>query len=243
VVEPRRWQQQWGSSFLGFFARAWFSTVAIDIVPLGGTCMSRDHESHWNKVHTKRSPTEVSWYQPRPTVSLELLESCGLALDAGIIDVGAGASTLIDELLKRGHSKVAVLDMSEVGLERSQSRLGAEAEKVQWYVADVTDFQAPHKFELWHDRAVFHFLTDAKDRMSYRASLLNNVQSGGHSIIATFSLEGPPRCSGLDVVRYSPETLSAELGPELELIGARDEAHQTPNGVTQAFTYCLFRRQ
>jgi len=205
--------------------------------------MSRDSKSHWNKVHTKRSPAEVSWYQPRPAVSLELIESCGLALDGGIIDVGAGASTLVDELLGLGHSRLAVLDISEAGIRRSQSRLGAAVEKVEWYVADITDFDAPHEFAMWHDRAVFHFLTDAHDRAGYRRSLLNAVKSGGHAIIATFSLEGPPRCSGLDVVRYSPETLSAELGPELKLVTARDEAHQTPTGVTQAFTYCLFRRQ
>ncbi len=205
--------------------------------------MSRDSKGHWNKVHTKRSPAEVSWYQPRPAVSLELIESCGLAPDAGVIDVGAGASTLVDELLELGHSKLAVLDISKVGIERSQSRLGAAAEKVEWYVADVTDFDAPHEFAMWHDRAVFHFLTDVRDRAGYRRSLLNVVKSGGYAIIATFSLEGPPRCSGLDVVRYSPETLSAELGAELELIESRDEAHQTPSGVSQAFTYCLFRRQ
>lgn len=205
--------------------------------------MSRDSKSHWNKVHTKRSPAEVSWYQPRPAVSLELIESCGLACDAGIIDVGAGASTLVDELLKLGHSRLAVLDISPAGIEHCQSRLGAEAEKVEWYVADVTDFDAPHEFEMWHDRAVFHFLTDARDRVGYRRSLLNAVKSGGHAIVATFSLEGPPRCSGLDVVRYGPETLSAELGPELELIESRDEAHETPTGATQAFTYCLFGRR
>jgi 2-polyprenyl-3-methyl-5-hydroxy-6-metoxy-1,4-benzoquinol methylase len=204
--------------------------------------MSSDRKHHWNKVYTKKSPLEVSWYQPRPALSLELIESCGLDRDTAIIDVGAGTSTLVDELLQLGHSNLAVLDVSEAAIGHGKTRLGAQAEKVEWYVGDVTEFEAPHQFGLWHDRAVLHFLTDSDDRANYRRSMLGTVENGGHAVVATFSLEGPPRCSGLDVVRYSPETLSAELGPELELVTARDEAHETPTGATQAFTYCLFHR-
>jgi 2-polyprenyl-3-methyl-5-hydroxy-6-metoxy-1,4-benzoquinol methylase len=199
-------------------------------------------KTHWERVFVTQSPDEVGWFQPRPTLSLQLMDSAGVPRDAGIIDVGAGASTLVDELLERGCADVSVLDVSSSGMQHIKQRLGERAEQVQWIEADVTGFHPERRWDLWHDRAVLHFLTDPSDRKGYRRALEEGVVPGGHVIIATFGLEGPTRCSGLEVRRYSPAMLSAELGDAFELREARGEDHLTPTGVVQPFVFCLFRR-
>jgi len=200
-----------------------------------------DRKEHWSDVHSKRVPGRASWYQLRPTLSLELIDRVGADPKAGAIDVGGGASSLVDELLEQGFENVAVLDVAGPALELAHARLGDRAHQVEWIEADVTQFEPQHQWGLWHDRAVFHFLTDASDRKAYRRALEAAVTPGGAAVISAFSLAGPERCSGLDVVRYSPESLAGELGPAFELVEARDEAHVTPTGAEQAFVYCLFR--
>lgn len=200
-------------------------------------------KTHWERVYTTQSPDQVGWFQPRPALSLQLIESAGVPPDAGIVDVGAGASTLVDELLERGYADISVLDVSRSGVQHAKRRLGERAEQVQWIEADVTGFRPERHWDLWHDRAVLHFLTDPSDRSGYRRALEAGVAPGGHVIIATFGLEGPKRCSGLEVVRYDPATLSAELGEGFELREAHGEDHLTPTGVIQPFVYCLFRRR
>ena len=201
-----------------------------------------DRKQHWSDVHSKRAPDRASWYQLRPALSLELIDRAGVDPNAGAIDVGGGTSTLVDELLERGFANLAVLDVAGPALELAHARLGDRADQVQWIEADVTEFEPAQQWGLWHDRAVFHFLTDASNRRAYRRALEAGVAPGGSAVISAFSLEGPERCSGLDVVRYSPESLADELGAAFELIESRDEVHMTPTGAEQAFVYCLFRR-
>jgi 2-polyprenyl-3-methyl-5-hydroxy-6-metoxy-1,4-benzoquinol methylase len=201
------------------------------------------HKTHWERVYVTQPPDAVGWFQPQAALSLQLMESAGVPRDASIIDVGAGASTLVDELLERGYTDVSALDLSRSGLQHIQQRLGERAEQVQWIAADVTGFHPERRWDLWHDRAVLHFLTDPADRKGYRRALERGVEPGGYVIIATFGLEGPKRCSGLEVVRYSPATLSAELGDAFELREAHGEDHLTPTGVVQPFVFCLFRRR
>ena len=201
-----------------------------------------DRKQHWSDVHSKRAPDRASWYQLRPALSLELIDRAGVDPNAGAIDVGGGTSTLVDELLERGFANLAVLDVAGPALELAHARLGDRADQVQWIEADVTEFEPAQQWGLWHDRAVFHFLTDAGSRKAYRRALEAGVAPGGSAVVSAFSLAGPERCSGLDVVRYSPESLADELGAAFELIESRDEVHMTPTGAEQAFVYCLFRR-
>jgi len=202
-----------------------------------------DRREHWNRVYQTRAPDSVSWYQRRPDVSLEMIAASGIARDAGIIDVGGGASVLVDHLLDLGYSNLAVLDVSRAALSASRSRLGARAAAVEWFEADVTTFEPPHRYALWHDRAAFHFLTDAGDRAHYVATLRRALNPGGAVIIATFAPDGPPKCSGLDVVRYDERSIAAELGAEFELREVRREAHFTPGKVEQQFRYFRFGRR
>lgn len=201
-----------------------------------------DRKQHWSDVYSKRAPDRASWYQLRPALSLELIDRAGVDPKAGAIDVGGGTSTLVDELLEQGFANLAVLDVAGPALELARARLGERADQVQWIEADVTEFEPAQQWGLWHDRAVFHFLTDASNRKAYRRALEAGVAPGGFAVISAFSLEGPERCSGLDVVRYSPESLADELGAAFELVESRDEVHVTPTGAEQAFVYCLFRR-
>lgn len=201
-----------------------------------------DRREHWNRVYQTRAPDSVSWYQRRPDVSLDLIAASCIAKDAGIIDIGGGASVLVDRLLDLGYSKLAVLDVSGAALSVSRSRLGARAVAIEWFEADVTGFEPPHRYALWHDRATFHFLTTSADRASYVATLGKTLQPGGTAIIATFAPEGPPKCSGLDVMRYDERSIAAELGLEFELREARQETHITPGGAEQRFSYFRFER-
>ena len=196
-----------------------------------------NRQQHWNQVYETKGPLDVSWYQRRPEVSLALIEAGGLRKDAGIIDVGGGASLLVDCLLDAGYTGIAVLDLSAIALSHSRVRLGARASEVEWFEADVTTFKPPHRFGLWHDRAVFHFLTETDDRCEYVATLRHTLEPGGTVIIATFALEGPPKCSGLDVVRYDEQSILVELGTEFRLQEVRRETHVTPWESKQRFIY------
>jgi SAM-dependent methyltransferase len=162
--------------------------------------------------------------------------------DAPIIDVGGGASTLVDGLLDTGYRDVTVLDLSDAALTAARVRIGSRASKVKWLEADVLAAPlAPSAYAVWHDRAVFHFLTDPRDRAAYVATAHAAVRPGGHVIVASFALDGPARCSGLDVVRYSPESMHSQFGPEFRLLASVRDEHHTPSGKTQAFVYCLCR--
>lgn len=199
---------------------------------------------HWEHVYETKAPTELSWYQTHPERSLELIRQTGAGHKTEIIDVGGGDSTLVDELLDNGLGRVAVLDISDAALRRARARLGSRSASVRWIEADVTNAQLPPlAYDVWHDRAVFHFLTNPGDRRRYVQVVRNALKVGGHAIVATFAPDGPTRCSGLEVMRYSAEALHHEFGEEFELISNADETHQTPAGATQHFTYCLCRRR
>lgn len=200
-----------------------------------------NRQEHWNQVYKTKALQEVSWYQRRPDLSLEFIALSGLSKDAGIIDIGGGASTLVDSLLNDGYTRIAVLDLSGIALNHSRTRLGARSGQVEWFEADVTSFEPPHRFGLWHDRAAFHFLTAADDRHAYVATLRRTLQPGGTVVIASFALDGPPDCSGLQVMRYDEESILAELGAQFQLQEARREIHVTPWLSEQRFIY--FRLQ
>jgi len=198
-------------------------------------------QEHWNNVYQTKGPSGVSWYQECPGLSLSLIAASGVSKDAGIIDVGGGASTLVDFLLDEGYTRLAVLDLSPAALNCSRSRLGLRADTVEWFEADATSFTPPRHFGLWHDRAVFHFLTAAEDRRAYVGALQRSLQPGGAAIIATFALDGPPKCSGLDVMRYDEQSILTELGPELHLQEVRRQTHVTPWESEQRFIYFRFQ--
>lgn len=202
-----------------------------------------ERKGHWERVHRGKAPGERSWFQPRPEASLGLMESAGIGPEARVVDVGGGTSRLVDELLERGYRHLTVLDISGAALAEARERLGERAENVRFVESDVTEADLEGPFDLWHDRAVFHFLTDADDRRRYVELLRRTLAPGGHAIVATFAEDGPEKCSGLPVVRYTPEALSAELGIDLELARARREMHVTPSGKEQSFVYCHFRRR
>ena len=200
-------------------------------------------KTHWEALYKQKQPHEVSWYTPHLELSLRLFAKAGVQHDSRVIDVGAGASTLVDDLIDKGVKDVTVLDISGEALAVSKARLGGRADRIHWIEADITHAQLPEEhYDIWHDRAVFHFLTTAEDRRRYMATLREALKPGGHVILATFTLQGPPRCSGLDVVRYSHETLHAELGGGFRLIEACNEAHRTPANAVQQFMYCLFQK-
>lgn len=198
-------------------------------------------KTHWENVYREKSAQEVSWYQATPTRSLELIAETGIAREAPVIDVGGGASTLVDGLLHEGYSDISVLDIASSALQVAQQRLGESAASVRWLEADITGFQPPRRYALWHDRAVFHFLTEAEDRSRYVAALKQGLMPDGHLLIAAFAIGGPTRCSGLDTVQYDAEKLSAELGENFHLEGTCSEEHLTPAGKQQAFNYFHYR--
>jgi SAM-dependent methyltransferase len=201
-----------------------------------------NQEKHWDRIYRAKAPTEMSWYQPEARLSLELIRRVAPELDAPIIDVGGGASTLVDGLLDRGYRDVTVLDLASAALARAQERLGERATQVKWIVADALEAALPPASSaVWHDRAVFHFLTDARDRARYVAQVQRVVRPGGHVIVASFGLEGPNRCSGLEVVRYDADGLHTEFGTAFRLLDSAKEDHRTPAGTVQPFVYCLCR--
>lgn len=200
-------------------------------------------QEHWEQVYGSKAPETVSWFQPEPSPSLAMIDEAGMDAGAAVIDVGAGASTLVDHLLDSGFRDISVLDVSSQALAAAKTRLGERAALVNWLVEDITTWRpTTAAFDLWHDRAVFHFLIDEAHRQAYLRALERALRPGGHVILATFALDGPERCSGLPVRRYSPQTLKAVLGPHFELIDARPETHLTPGGGSQNFVWCLFRK-
>ena len=201
-------------------------------------------KDHWESVYATKAPDTVSWFQPHAQHSLQLIHETGANLDAAIIDVGGGASTLVDDLFDEGYIRLTVLDLSAAALAAAQTRLGARARQVQWQVADITQAKLPkHGFDIWHDRAVFHFLTRPEERAAYVAAVFHAVKPGGHVIVATFAENGPMQCSGLPVMRYRADQLHAEFGQAFSLIKHDEEAHRTPSGATQQFLYCYCRVQ
>ncbi|MHA3771476.1 class I SAM-dependent methyltransferase [Verrucomicrobiota bacterium sgz303538] len=199
-------------------------------------------KEHWNEVYRTKGPEDVSWYQRRPDLSLSLIAASDVSKDAGVIDVGGGTSTLVEFLIDAGYTRLAVLDISNVALNQSRARLGSRADVVEWFEVDITTFEPPHRFGLWHDRAVFHFLTVPEDRRKYVATLERTIEPEGSAIISTFALEGPTKCSGLDVARYDEQSIQAELGPEFQLQEIRYETHHTPWESEQRFIYFRFQK-
>lgn len=202
---------------------------------------SKDRE-HWAQVYEGKAPTEMSWYQAFPEPSLRALSRFEALPSSAFIDVGGGASNLVDALLEKGWQDITVLDIAAPALEAAKARIGPLADRVHWEVADITEWSPARKYDVWHDRAVFHFLTEPKQWAAYRQALVEGLATGGLAIVATFALDGPERCSGLPVRRYGPASLANVLGESLQLIDAWREEHVTPWGAKQAFNWCAFRR-
>lgn len=202
-----------------------------------------DRSSHWDSVYATKGEAEVSWFQDSPTISLDLIRAAAPDHGAAVIDVGGGASRLVDALLQDGYRDVSVLDLSANALDAARKRIGAAAATVDWIVADATTWQPAKTYDVWHDRAAFHFLTDAGDRAAYVERLRSAVAPGGQIIIATFAPDGPEKCSGLPVQRHDSASLLAELGPEFTLIETRRETHHTPWHSAQAFQFSRFQRR
>ncbi|KAF0548429.1 SAM-dependent methyltransferase [Gigaspora margarita] len=204
--------------------------------------INSDIENHWETVYQKNAPDAVSWYCPHLETSLRFIEQATQGQDLSIIDVGGGQSTLVDDLLARGYQNVSVLDISKTAINRTQGRLSEAASKVKWFVADITQVILPENYyDIWHDRAVFHFLTTPEERAAYVKQVNLVTKLGGHVILSTFGLQGPEKCSGLEVVRYDVESLCEQFGEQFQLIESVTEIHQTPFGTTQQFLYCHFK--
>lgn len=201
-----------------------------------------DRASHWDNAYARKGETGVSWYEQQPALSLELMRARGATARASVIDIGGGASRLVDILLGEGLRDIAVLDLSATALARARARLGARGDTVDWINADVTEWQPARSYDLWHDRATLHFLTEPEDRAAYVARLHGAVMPKGHAIIATFAPDGPERCSNLPVVRYDADGLARLLGPAFQLVDQRRHAHATPSGVSQMFQFSVLQR-
>lgn len=200
-------------------------------------------KTHWETVYETKPADSVSWFQPHAEKSLEIIQATGQNKHAALIDVGGGASTLVDDLLNLGYDNLSVLDLSAAALKVAQDRLGAKAATVNWLVGDITTVSLPaNAYDIWHDRAVFHFLTEEADRRAYVAQVMRSVRPNGHIIIATFAEDGPEKCSGLPVMRYSPEALHQEFGRGFQLVSQDKETHHTPFGTDQQFIYCYCRK-
>lgn len=201
-----------------------------------------DPRTHWQTVYTTKKPTEVSWYQPTAALSLGMIHRVAPERSAAIIDVGGGASTLVDGLLADGYNRITVLDVSGVALAEASARLAEDAARVTWLEADILATSLPtFAYDVWHDRAVFHFLTEIADRRRYVEQVRASVRVGGYVMVATFAPDGPSRCSGLEVARYAPRELHGQFGADFQLLESARDEHRTPAGVIQPFTYCLCR--
>ena len=205
--------------------------------------MNSGRKAHWEQVYQDKEEGQTSWFQPRPETSLRLITSTGEPADAPFIDVGGGASRLVDHLLDQGWSNLSVLDISPSALTQAQTRLGNRAAQINWLETDLMEASLQGPYRIWHDRAVFHFLVEKNDRLRYLNQLKGALEAGGRAIIATFAPDGPEACSGLPVQRYSPESLQHTLGNDFRLAETLSEEHRTPAGATQSFIYCLFRYQ
>jgi len=209
----------------------------------GSGVLEMDSKTHWETVYSSKSTDEVSWFQPHADLSLNLIKATGVGRGAAIIDVGGGASTLVDDLVAEGYADLTVLDLSAAALKAARKRLGAEADRVCWLEADITKAALPaSRYDIWHDRAVFHFLTAPADRAAYVRTVLRAVRPGGHVIVATFAEDGPLQCSGLPVMRYRADELHDQFGEAFTLIQHQKEEHHTPFGTVQQFVYCYCRR-
>jgi SAM-dependent methyltransferase len=200
-------------------------------------------KEHWEQIYSTQADTDVSWFQEHAELSLKLINDAGVPKSSSLIDVGGGASTLVDDLLANGYEGLTVLDLSGAALAKAQARLGERASGVRWIEANVLDCElSPLTYDVWHDRAVFHFLTTEAERQGYVRRVLQAVRPGGLVIVATFAEDGPARCSGLPVMRYSASELHAEFGERFQLLGQERESHHTPRGTEQRFVYCLCRK-
>jgi 2-polyprenyl-3-methyl-5-hydroxy-6-metoxy-1,4-benzoquinol methylase len=203
---------------------------------------SSERRAHWENVYTTKAEDEVSWFQEDPAMSLDLIHASGVNRDDAIIDIGGGSSRLVDALVEEGYRAITVLDLSEKALNTAKKRLGPRASQVEWIAADIATWERDGVYDLWHDRAAFHFLTEPSDREAYVERLTKALRHGGHAIISTFALDGPERCSGLPVIRYDAESLGKTLGPSFELVETRNHEHHTPMGRVQRFQFSHFRR-
>lgn len=204
--------------------------------------MSEELKKHWDGIYSQKAESQLSWHQDNPAISLELAEFAGVTSTSSVIDIGGGTSRFIDCLIERGLRDLSVLDLSQVALDVARQRLGKRGEMVNWIVSDITVWSPTSDYDLWHDRAVLHFLVDPEDRAAYLDRLSRCVRPGGHAIIATFALDGPETCSGLPVVRYSPRSLADTLGHGFALVTQRVGLHHTPSGRPQSFQFSLFRK-
>jgi SAM-dependent methyltransferase len=201
-----------------------------------------DVQAHWEKIYTEKAPNAVNWYRPHLETSLALIEQTASGRSPSVIDVGGGESTLVDDLLARGYENITVLDISQSAIDANRKRLGKAAQSVHWLVADITKVKLESSaYDVWHDRAVFHFLTAADGRIAYVRQVARAVKRGGYVIVGTFGPEGPTKCSGLDVVRYDAESLHREFGVHFRMLGSSTELHRTPFGTIQQFLYCWCR--
>jgi trans-aconitate methyltransferase len=198
-----------------------------------------DRTAHWDTVYDTKGEDGVSWYQSVPTTTLELLGTTGIDRDAAVIDLGGGASVVVDHLLTEGFTDISVLDLSKSALDRTRTRLGTDAERVHWLHQDIFDWIPERRYDLWHDRAVFHFLIDEDERRAYTRTLRSGLAPGGHVIVATFDTDGPTHCSGLPVVRYNAHQLAEQFAPYLDLVTTRREEHRTPAGLIQPFAWVV----
>jgi len=199
-------------------------------------------QDHWERIYAEKAPDAVSWYRPHLEKSLSLIEQFAPTTSAAIIDVGGGESTLVDDLLARGYGNITVLDISQAAINASRRRLGSASERISWLVADITGVDLDvSAYDVWHDRAVFHFLTAKSDRVAYVRQVARAVRRGGHVIVSTFGTDGPEKCSGLDVIRFDADSLHREFGVQFQLLASSKELHQTPSGTLQQFLYCHCR--
>ena len=204
--------------------------------------MEQDRQ-HWDKVYSEKQPTKVSWYEPMPEVSLNLIKECKLGKDAAIIDIGGGDSFLAEFLVSKGYTNVTVVDISEKAIERAKERMCEKADEVTWIVADAANFNPGKQFDLWHDRAAFHFLTDEAKKENYLKTLFAAVKPGGYVLMSTFSETGPAKCSGLEVQRYSVGEMQELFREEFNVLSGKSVDHTTPSGKTQNFTVCSFQKK
>ena len=204
--------------------------------------MTDDRQAHWQGVYGSKREAEVSWFQQSPSISLEMIQASGCGHRDPIVDIGGGASRLVDALLDHGYEAISILDISEKALDSAKLRLGPRATQIHWVVADVTTWDPSQHYAVWHDRAAFHFLTEPAQRAAYGERLSRAVPKGGQAIIATFALDGPERCSGLPVVRYDAEALGRTLGSAFDLLETRMDNHKTPGGSIQKFQFSRFRK-
>ncbi|MCQ9205820.1 MAG: class I SAM-dependent methyltransferase [Omnitrophica bacterium] len=202
-----------------------------------------NRKTHWERAYKNQSSHKLSWYQDYPEISLRLIASTKVAAESNIIDIGGGASKLVDFLLQQGYKNITVLDIAGNSIEKAKLRLGGKANNVKWIETDITNCNLEIQYDIWHDRAVFHFLTNSQDRKRYIKTLKQSLKPNGNVIIATFSLSGPKKCSGLKIARYSPESLLGELGNDFKIIETIDEVHITPANAKQNFIYCHFRKR